>query len=207
MTELAGITRNGALVSEEEWLSHISHLKSTITRQNDTSLDTISSALDAAVRDRVDGLHAPVGLLLSGGLDSTLLCRIITRCSGERLTCYTAGTASSQDMAWAKEAARLFGTELRTVLIDDDAAEGMFTRTAGILRQAGIEPDAVSAGVGAVLLACAERASADGVHLLMTGGGAEELFAGYERYASAEDVEAACWDGLSSLWRRDLRRD
>lgn len=210
MTELAGITRGGALVPEEDWLSRVSGLKSSITVQEDASLFTISSALTAAVRDRVEGMQEPVGLLLSGGLDSTLLCRIATQLPGTRIICYTAGTESSQDMAWAQEAAHalgIAGTDVRTVLLDDGAAERVFISTAAILRQAGINPDAVSVGVGAVLLACAERASADHVHCLMTGGGAEELFAGYERYATAQDVSEACWQGLSSLWRRDLRRD
>lgn len=207
MTELAGITSGGALIPEEEWLSRVSTLRASLAGRHETDLRTISSALAAAVNDRLEGASSLVGLLLSGGLDSTLLCSIATKHPGTRLICYTAGTESSQDLAWAEEAARLFGAELRTVLFDGSSAERAFESTVSMLRSAGIEPDAVSVGVGAVLLACAERASADNVRALMTGGGAEELFAGYERYASADDVEEACWQGLSSLWRRDLRRD
>jgi asparagine synthase (glutamine-hydrolysing) len=37
--------------------------------------------------------------------------------------------------------------------------------------------------------------------------GSEEIFAGYQRHAKADEVNEECWAGWKSTWERDLTRD
>lgn len=47
-----------------------------------------------------------------------------------------------------------------------------------------------------------------GISIFFGGLGSEEVFAGYQEHALAEDVNEACWKGLSGrLYERDFTRD
>jgi asparagine synthase (glutamine-hydrolysing) len=60
--------------------------------------------------------------------------------------------------------------------------------------------------VGSVIVAAAEEAKKDGVKILFSGLGSEEIFAGYERH-KVKDVNQECWRGLGLMWDRDMVRD
>ena len=203
MTELAGISGNGKLVSRKQWESHISSLRAATgpMLKNRKAMKTLlEKKLVQAVKKRMP--EGRFGILLSGGVDSSLITLIAKRLKG-RFVCYTAGFENSKDLFEARKAARQLGVKLRCTVPDLAGFEKLLKKTVRLIK----EPDAVNAGVASVEIAAASPAAKDKIRVLFTGLGSEEIFAGYQRHETAKDVNRECWNGLRKMWARDLVRD
>jgi asparagine synthase (glutamine-hydrolysing) len=131
----------------------------------------VRAALEEAVRRRLSGNPAT---LLSGGLDSSALVALTTRLSG-RVRTYAAG--SDEDLELARRIAHRFRTDHHELTI----AHRPEVDLPALLAAAG-EPFADPA-----LLAMAGLLRAtDGA--VLTGDGADELFAGHVRYLRAARI-------------------
>ena len=203
MTEIAHASRNGKLVSRKEWEKHVSRLRAG-TGQELKSRKAMKALLEKklvhAVSRRMP--EEKFGILLSGGVDSSLITLIAKRLKG-KFVCYAAGLESSKDLAEAKKAARKLRVKLRCIVPDLQDFEKLLEKTIRIIK----EPDAVNAGVASVELAAVSLAKKDRIRTFFTGLGSEEIFAGYQRHELAKDVNAECWNGLKKMWARDLVRD
>ncbi len=119
----------------------------------------------------------PVGLLLSGGMDSALLLALMNL-NGNSWPTYTVGYGSiyaDDELADAAESARLLGSEHASVNITETTFENMLAKIIGFLE----EPIAASSIVP-MYFVC-ERASHD-VKVALVGQGPDELFGGYRRH-------------------------
>jgi asparagine synthase (glutamine-hydrolysing) len=203
MTELAGITVNGRLIPEADWKAMVTNLQSITQQPLRTEAEQIAelkTELIGAVKRRVAG--AKFGVLLSGGVDSSLLA-LLCKQIGKEFTCYTVGIEGSPDLIAARNAAQLLGLQLKQRIYTKSELEQLFHTVAKLLPRV----DVVSVGVGTVVLAAAQLAKEDGITVLMGGLGSEEIFAGYERHAQSADVNAECWAGLFNMHARDFVRD
>ena len=52
-----------------------------------------------------------------------------------------------------------------------------------------------------------KKAREDGIKVILSGLGSEEVFAGYQRHKETKDVNKECLSGLRNLYERDLYRD
>ena len=122
--------------------------------------------------------EVPVGVFLSGGLDSSLVAAIAAKVmegSGERLQTFAVGTPGSPDLAAARLVAEHIGSEHHeTTYTEEDALEALPTVVRSI---ESFDPGLVRSAVPNFMLA---RFTADHVKVVLTGEGADELFAGYE---------------------------
>lgn len=120
----------------------------------------------------------PVGLLLSGGIDSGLLLGLMNL-YGKDWRSYTVGYGldayKDDELADAAETARLFGSPHATVELSRDTFERTLQRAVAILE----EPIAASSIVP--MFHVCERARQD-VKVALIGQGPDELFAGYKRH-------------------------
>lgn len=119
----------------------------------------------------------PVGLLLSGGMDSALLLALMNL-NGNDWPTYTVGygsTYADDELADAAETARILGSGHATVNISKTIFENMLAKIVGSLE----EPIAASSIVP-MYFVC-ERASHD-VKVALVGQGPDELFGGYRRH-------------------------
>jgi asparagine synthase (glutamine-hydrolysing) len=154
--------------------------------------EAIRERVKAAVVKRLIS-DVPVGAYLSGGIDSTIVSGLMSReIPGVRT--FSAGFASSDDAKFnvdldhARIAARRFGTRHAEVRVDDSVdLPALVRRIAWALD----EPVANPSTIPTYLVAKLARES--GVPVLLSGDGADELFAGYDRYLS---------DALVSTYRR-----
>jgi asparagine synthase (glutamine-hydrolysing) len=120
-----------------------------------------------------------VAALLSGGLDSTVTATL----AGVRKT-WCGGFSGDEDIAVAQRVADDLGFEHHTVFCDPRE----FVDTAREMLRLRGEPLCVPNEV--LLYRLARDASGSGIRCLMTGEGADELFAGYDRIFSwAADAE------------------
>jgi asparagine synthase (glutamine-hydrolysing) len=187
----------GKLFSEENWSKHTDKLRSQV---KPTTKKQVEAALIEAIKKRIPS--EKFGVFLSGGVDSSLIAFILNKLGAE-FTCYSVGIKESKDLEGAKEFARQFDLVWKHKIFTFEEVEEIARKTKKIFDK----PDVVNVGVGSVIYACVELAKQDGVTLFFGGLGSEEIFAGYQRHEKVKDVNEECWQGLKSMWQRDLTRD
>lgn len=141
--------------------------------------------LDTALRDSVD-VHqrsdVPYGMFLSGGVDSSALLALMSELNDQPVRAFTAGFVGSSvpdEREHARSVARRAGAETVDIAIDAETFWRELPRIAGVMD----DPTADYAALPTYLLADAVRR--EGLKVVLTGEGGDELFAGYGRYRSA----------------------
>jgi asparagine synthase (glutamine-hydrolysing) len=139
----------------------------------------------------------PVGLLLSGGLDSGMLLALMNR-AGNSWPTYTVGYGESyadDELADAAETARALGSKHSSVHITRRTFEQALPKIVAALE----EPIATSSIVP-MYFVC-ERARQD-VKVALVGQGPDELFGGYKRHLGVR--YGAMWAGLPGWVRTPI---
>jgi asparagine synthase (glutamine-hydrolysing) len=147
--------------------------------------DEVARRVHALVRQAVERQmvsDVPVGAFLSGGLDSSAVVAMMRRVHpGQRPPCYTIGfegdslDGSPADLPYARRVAEHLGVPLREIVV----GSGM-VRDLERMLWALDEPQADPAPINALLIA--EQARRDGVPVLMSGTGGDDVFSGYRRH-------------------------
>ncbi len=146
--------------------------QSLITAPLPEILQEIRWRLDQAVVKRLMG-DVPVGVYLSGGLDSSLIAALM-RPHAVALHSFTAGMEGAPDLAAAREAARFLGTQHHELIY---TAEDVKAAVPEVVRQ--IESFDAPLVRSAVPMHFVSRLVAEHVKVVLSGEGADELFAGY----------------------------
>jgi asparagine synthase (glutamine-hydrolysing) len=140
----------------------------------------------------------PIGVLLSGGVDSALLTALAAEESAEPLRTFSIGfeERSFDELADARRVAERYGTQHRELVLRPDAALLL-----PALADAFDEPFADSSALPTYLVS--ELAASD-VKVALSGEGGDELFGGYYTYVA--DLLAARVGGLARLARPVVER-
>lgn len=144
-----------------------------------TDIEEAEQMMEAALREAVSShlvSDVPLGLFLSGGVDSTSVLAFMSElCSGPVKT-FTANLGSNvtSDVASARDAAKHFGAEHNEILIEPTDAS-MLERLVWHLDQPIGDP----AVLPTYLLSKAAR---EQVTVVLTGEGSDEINAGYRGY-------------------------
>jgi asparagine synthase (glutamine-hydrolysing) len=139
----------------------------------------------------------PVGLLLSGGMDSALLLALMNQ-SGNSWPTYTVGYGSSyadDELADGAETARILGSKHTSVRITRSIFEEALPKIVASLE----EPIAASSIVP-MYFVC-ERARQD-VKVALVGQGPDELFGGYRRHLGVR--YGALWGQMPNWMRSSI---
>jgi asparagine synthase (glutamine-hydrolysing) len=163
----------------------------------DDAVARTEELLLAAVRAR---LHAdvPVGALLSGGIDSGLVCWAIRELGGD-ITAYTVGAPGSavDESADAEATARELGIRHEVLPLSAAGAPDISD-----LVEAYAEPFAVESALGLLRVSDVIRRSS--VKVLLTGDGGDDVFLGYPRHKQLRLVERLARrvpGAATPLWR------
>src|SRR5438876_3023648 len=161
--------------------------------ENEASL---AEELRARLRDSVRAhlvSDVPVGVLLSGGVDSCTLAALAAEELSEPLRTFSIGfeERSFDELADARLVAERYGTRHRELVLRPDAAQLL-----PALADAFDEPFADSSALPNYLVS---RLAAEDVKVALSGEGGDELFGGYYTYAA--DLLAARVGGLARLAR------
>jgi asparagine synthase (glutamine-hydrolysing) len=140
----------------------------------------------------------PVGVLLSGGVDSAFLAALAAEESSERLRTFSIGfeERSFDELAGARLVAERYGTQHRELVLRPDAALLL-----PALADAFDEPFADSSALPTYLVS---QLAASDVKVALSGEGGDELFGGYYTYAA--DLLAERVGGLARLARPLVER-
>ncbi len=196
---------DGRLLPESGWRSEVSALQERVSLQSGISdeaeaVSILKQAIPEAVEKRIPA--APFGVLFSGGVDSSLIA-FLCRNFSPHFRCYSVGFGSSKDLAAAGEASRSLGLDLAARNYALEEVGAIVSEVSRIIPKV----DVVNVGVASVVYAACRLAKQDGVSVLFSGLGSEEIFAGYQRHGFAADINAECWQGLYGMHQRDLVRD
>src|ERR671917_1129511 len=163
--------------------------------------------LVAAVERQMMG-DVPVGVFLSGGLDSSLVAAIAARWAArheERLMTFAVGTEGSADLIAAREVAEFLGTEHHEHVYT--AEEALETLPEVVRTIESYDPSLVRSAVPNYLLA---ELAARHVKVVLTGEGADEIFAGYpyyhEEFPEPDDLHDELVRTIEGLHKLNLQR-
>ena len=183
----------GRLSATPFWSAPRVQATSTITFSE--AVESTESILRDAVKLRLQA-DVPVGALLSGGIDSTLVCWAASSLGADIRT-FTIGTPkdSSDESADAVSTAQRLG--IRHSVIDLSAQELPAT---GDLISAYGEPFACASALGMLRVS---RAVRQDVTVLLTGDGGDDVFLGYpyhRNFFAAQRLAARLAPGLAGAW-------
>jgi len=140
-------------------------------------LEELRSRLRDSVRAHLVS-DVPVGVMLSGGVDSALLAALAAEESPEPLRTFSIGfeERSFDELADARRVAERYGTRHRELVLRPDAALLL-----PALAAAFDEPFGDSSALPTYLVS---RLAAEDVKVALSGEGGDELFGGYYTYAA-----------------------
>lgn len=149
-------------------------------------------AVSGAVRRQLMS-DVPIGVLLSGGLDSTIVAAAASEAHGGPLHTFSIGfrtkrSALEEMYNWDREFARQIAHELGTIHHEVELDDGDDLITKLETRIAALDEPLWEASYLSISL-MAELARENGVKVLLTGDGSDELFGGYPWYPAAQRME------------------
>ena len=152
----------------------------------DTVCRTIREKLIAAVDKRLDA-DAPLGFLLSGGLDSSLVCAISAKLLGKKIRTFAIGMDLDPiDLKYARRAADFIGADHTEVTMTRQQVLDSLEEVISLLGTYDITTIRASMGM---YLCCKAIHQTTDVRVLMTGEISDELF-GYKYTDFAPSPEA-----------------
>ncbi|MFO8012927.1 MAG: asparagine synthase B [Phycisphaerae bacterium] len=143
----------------------------------------LREGLERAVVKRLMS-DVPVGAFLSGGLDSSIIAALARR-HVEHLHTFSVGVEGSRDIEAARRVSRYLGTEHHEYVFT--AAEVLEHLPEILFYLESFDQDLVRSAIPCYFTA---RLAAEHVKVILTGEGADELFAGYRYYAGVAEPDA-----------------
>ncbi len=157
-----------------------SHLVGNETARRDLEND-ICATLDQAVRMQTVS-DVPVGLFLSGGIDSSSLAGILSR-AGIRLNTFSIifREAGYSEAEYSRAAARAFASEHQEIMVSQGDVLDVIPYALKAMDQPTV------GGLNTYLIARQTRAA--GIKVALSGLGGNEMFAGYSSFRDIPRME------------------
>jgi asparagine synthase (glutamine-hydrolysing) len=164
--------------------------RTPVQRTAEEHIALVRQTLERSVTKRLMS-DVPLGAFLSGGLDSSMIVALV-RPHVDELHTFSVGTEGSRDLEAARRVARHLDTIHHEHVLK---AEEIAASLAAILfHLESFDQDLVRSAIPCYFTA---RLASQEVKVILTGEGADELFAGYRYYRGYEDPD---------LLRQELRR-
>ncbi len=181
---------NGAVRSREYW--------NPLQPSGNTAADNLPAILRDAVLSHLVS-DVPVGVFLSGGIDSSALVAVLSR-NGVRANTFSLvfQEAEFNEGQYSREIARRFGSEHHEIPVSQQDMLAVLPAALCAMDQPTID------GINTYLVSAKTRAA--GVKVALTGLGADEMFAGYSNFRRVPKMEAFSrrFGRLPRLVRRPL---
>lgn len=163
--------------------------------------------LESSILKMLPDKCVKVGLLFSGGVDSMYIAHVLKK-NNVDFTCYTAalkeeGLKDAEDVEYARRAAAFLGVPLKIKYFSVNEAHEFLKIVVPLIE----DTNATKVGVALTFYACGLIAKEDGVRVIYSGLGSEEVFAGYERHKKSADLNQECLSGFRKIYEKDLYRD
>ncbi len=160
------------------WSLEAAAAKVDVPRDERAAKEHLGQLLESACAYRLVS-DVPVGVFLSGGIDSSLVAAIIARRLGADTRTYTIGFAEPayDESKWASDVAAHLGTRHTSERLTMDDAERAVERWGELFD----EPFGDTSAIPTMLVAQVARSE---VKVALSADGGDELFGGYVNYAT-----------------------
>ncbi|MDH3355119.1 MAG: N-acetylglutaminylglutamine amidotransferase, partial [Chromatiales bacterium] len=184
------ISENGESQLERYWTLTATRPEESKTEEEWT--ESIHQALQKSVKRRLDIADVPVGVLLSGGLDSSLLVGLLAEQGVKDIRTFSIGfedqpEESGSEFEFSDQVVAMYNTRHQKIVIPNDQVLKRLPEAIGQMAEPMVGQDAVA------FYLLSEQVAKD-VKVVQSGQGADEVFAGYFWYpqmaaATGTDVE------------------
>ena len=155
-------------------------------------IESLDGHFRFAIERRLPDYDKKFGVLFSGGLDSSILVRYISEYDVD-FDLYTSGFQNSPDLEHAMEAFSTFDATLKINELALEAVEAEIPRILFYIEQ----PEIMQINLAIPVHFSTLLAKKDGIQLLFSGQGLDELFGGYSRH-----VDTAKSEGYDALYEQ-----
>jgi asparagine synthase (glutamine-hydrolysing) len=164
--------------------------------------DAVEEALRVAVRRRLVA-DIPVGVLLSGGLDSSLIVGLLAEEGQTGLATYSigfeaVGGRTGDEFQYSDVIAERFATDHHRIRVGSDELAGALGHAVGAMAEPMVSHDVVAFDL------LSERVS-QSIRVVQSGQGADEVFAGYHWYPPLAGLDRE--EAVRTYARRFFDRD
>jgi asparagine synthase (glutamine-hydrolysing) len=149
-----------------------------VDRDEDGVVTSLEALLTEAVNMRMVA-DVPVGALLSGGVDSSLVVALMQRSANRPVRTFTVGFGQSEhdESNHARAVAEHLGTDHVELQVSGDDALALVPNLAGIFDEPLANPSQIPTQL-------VSRLARQSVVVALSGDGGDELFGGYNRYTA-----------------------
>jgi asparagine synthase (glutamine-hydrolysing) len=148
-----------------------------------SAVEAYGKALNEAMEKRVQDFQR-IGIIFSGGIDSVLIAYLASKMVPE-VICYTGGVTGSSDILNARQIADKLGLKLKVCELDQEEVEELIPEVMNVIE----DSNAGQVEVALPVYCAVKLAHEDGIKVMLTGQGADELFGGYSWYAKVVEKE------------------
>jgi asparagine synthase (glutamine-hydrolysing) len=172
------VVERGCITTQRYW-DLLPAFQSPITHTEAEWIEQIRAMLRMVVRDRLVS-DVPLGILLSGGVDSSAVAAAAAEASDHPIKTFSIGFAEKEfnELPFARAVAQRFGTDHHELIVAPQSLRDVMPRLA---RQFD-EPFADSSAVPTFYVSQMARQK---VTVVLSGDGGDEMMAGYPRYVQA----------------------
>lgn len=157
-----------------------------------------------AVEKRIPKEEETVGVFLSGGLDSSIIAAIVSKFSNKAIF-YTIGNSETLDLKFVIDLSKALNIEnhVRIVALPtENEISELISKV--VYHTESYNPSIVSNGLATYLLS--KAAHEDGIKVVLSGEGADELFCGYPISKDANEWFAKRIELIENMHFTELRR-
>ncbi len=148
------------------------------------ALAKLRHELESAVERQLMS-DVPYGVLISGGLDSSIIAALAARHSPAKLHSFSVGLQGSPDMAYARKVADYIGSIHHEVLFTPQ--EGIDAIREVIYHLETFDTTTVRASIPMYIMA--RRIKSTGIKMVLSGEGSDEVFGGYLYFHMAPNAK------------------
>ena len=172
------LAADGTLTTQRYW-SALDAIGQRAQRTEDELADELEALMVDAFKYRMIA-DVPVGVFLSGGIDSSIVAAILQKHGGQRINTYTIGfdVPAYDESSHARAVAEHLGTDHHSRTLSVDEAKRLLPKWGDLYD----EPFADASGIPTLLVS---RVAAEHVKVVLSADGGDELFAGYSAYGTA----------------------
>jgi len=171
----------------------------------------IRNTLISSVKKRVLTTDRPIACLLSGGLDSSLICSLVQRevdflYPGKKVETYSIGLEGSEDLYYAQKVADYIGTNHKSIVVDELTFLNAIPDVVSAVET--YDTTTIRASVGNYLVSKYISQNSE-AKVIFNGDGADELMGGYMYFhacPSSVEFDNECKRLLKNIHNYDVLR-
>ena len=157
-----------------------------------------------AVEKRIPKSEKQFGVFLSGGIDSSIIAKVVSNLA-DNVIYYTLGNAQTNDLKFVTTLVKQLGIESKLRIIElPDSMDLTDLINQVVYHTESYNPSIISNGLATFLLSRA--AYKDGLKVVLSGDGADELFCGYPLSRNALDWFKKRKELIENMHFTELRR-